>query len=187
MVFAVLAFFVFGQAAVVRSDAQGAADAAALAAAREARDHLNPALDLAELQPRDWEAILEGRSFDWPRACAAAEEFARRNDAGAACTRAALRFTVEATTDRTVGDSVVPGTGGMHARAKAVAEIIPRCTLGSLPTPSGAPTGTPSPGPSPPPGPVVIDCRGETVRFDPLDPGRWRTLARSLFDVRLAG
>ncbi|MCJ1677850.1 pilus assembly protein TadG-related protein [Streptomyces sp. APSN-46.1] len=192
LLFAALVFFVFGQAAVVRSDAQGAADAAALAAAREARDNLDPALDLAMLKPQDWEGVVEGRSFDWSRACGAAEAFARRNDAAGTCSRSMLRFTVEVTTDGTVGDSVVPGTEGTHAKAKAVAEIVPRCELGFAADPPGAPspspTVAPSPTASPSADPVVFKCRGgTTVRFDPLKPDRWKTLARSLFDVRLAG
>ncbi|MFD3719915.1 pilus assembly protein TadG-related protein [Streptomyces sp. NPDC058674] len=191
-VFAILAFFVFGQAAVVRSDAQGAADAAALAAAREARDNLVPGLDFATLKPEDWRNILDGKSFDPAGACAAAEDFARLNKATGTCARSLLRFKVEVTTERTVGESVVPGTEGMHAAATAVGEVVPRCELGSAPDPSGTPTSTPAPAPtassSPPPvGPVVIKCRGgKTIRFDPLKPEPWSTLARSLFDVRLA-
>ncbi len=190
MVFAALAFFVFGQAAVVRSDAQGAADAAALAAARKARDNLLPRLDLATLKPEDWRDVLDGKSFDMEGACGAAEDFARLNDAKGTCTRSILSFTVEVTTDGTVGDSVVPGTGDMHGRARAVAEVVPRCELGSAPVPSATPSPAPTPAPTDPPspGPVVIKCKGgKIIRFDPLNPDPWSTLARSLFDVRLAG
>lgn len=184
LLFAALAFFVFGQAAVVRSDAQGAADAAALAAAREARDNLLPGLDLATLKPEDWQDVLEGKSFA-EGACGAAEEFARLNDATGTCTRSLLRFSVEVTTNGTVGDSVVPGTRDMHGKARAVAEVVPRCELGPAPIPSATPTPAPTGPPSP--GPVVITCKGgKTVRFDPLKPDPWSTLARRLFDVRLA-
>ncbi|WP_405921796.1 pilus assembly protein TadG-related protein [Streptomyces sp. NBC_00122] len=185
MVFAALALFVFGQAAVVRSDAQGAADAAALAAARKARDNLLPRLDLTTLKPEDWQDILDGKSFDMEGACGAAEDFALLNDAKGTCTRSLLRFTVEVTTNGAVGDSVVPGTRDMHGTAKAVAEVVPRCELGPVPAPSATPA--PAPTGPPPQGPVVIKCKGgKTIRFDPLKPDRWSTLARSLFDVRLA-
>lgn len=185
LVFAALAFFVFGQAAVVRSDAQGAADAAALAAAQKARDKLLPRLDLATLKPEDWRDILDGKSFDTEGACGAAEDFAQLNDATGTCSRSLLRFTVEVTTNGTVGDSVVPGTRDMHGKAKAVAEVVPRCELGSALTPSG----TPTPGPTGPPSPGLVDIKckgGKTVRFDPLNPDPWSTLAHRLFDVRLA-
>ncbi|MFD3777007.1 pilus assembly protein TadG-related protein [Streptomyces sp. NPDC058612] len=193
MVFAALAFFVFGQAATVRSDAQGAADAAALAAAREARDNLLPGVNLALLKPDDWRDVLEGESFDLGRACGAGEDFARRNNATGTCARSLLTFRVEVTTEGTVGDSVVPGTQGMHGTAKAVAEVVPRCELGAAPapsqsaTPSPSSTPTPTPTGSPKPNPVVIKCKGgRTIKFDPLNPEPWSTLARSLFDVRLA-
>ncbi|MEU9031246.1 pilus assembly protein TadG-related protein [Streptomyces sp. NPDC048383] len=194
LVFAALVFFVFGQAAVVRSDAQGAADAAALAAGREARDSLDPSLDLALLKPQDWRDLLKGGAFDGTLACGAAEEFAQRNDATASCARSTLRFTVEVTTNGTVGSSVVPGTDGMHAKANATAEVVPRCELGSAPSgPATASPGTATPttpdpavtGPTPSPS-VVFKCRGGvTVRFDPMNPDPWKALARSLFDVRL--
>lgn len=61
LLFAALALFVVGQASVTRSNAQGAADAAALAAARDARDHLLPGLDLALLKPEEWEDVLGGK------------------------------------------------------------------------------------------------------------------------------
>ncbi|MFJ6483228.1 pilus assembly protein TadG-related protein [Streptomyces sp. NPDC091682] len=188
MVFAALVFFVFGQAAVVRSDAQGAADAAALAAAREARDNLLPRLDLATLKPEEWRDVLDGKSFDTEGACGQAEHFARLNDAKGTCRRSLLSFTVEVTTDGTVGDSVVPGTQDMQAKAMAVAEVVPRCELGPVPAPSATPSPAPTPTGPPSPGPVVIKCKGgKTIRFDPLNPDPWSKLARSLFDVRLAG
>ncbi|MFJ1863461.1 pilus assembly protein TadG-related protein [Streptomyces sp. NPDC088097] len=196
MLFAALAFFAFGQAAAVRSDSQGAADAAALAAAQDARDHLDPALDLALLKPEGWEDLIEGGAFDEARACSAAEDFAGRNNSTATCTSRALRFTVDVITDGTVGDSVIPGTDSVHAKAKAIAEIVPRCELVSAPSvpssPEPAPTtpvpATPAPTASVLPGAVVIKCRGGAiVKFDPTHPDPWKVLARSLFDVRLAG
>lgn len=184
LLFAALALFVVGQASVTRSNAQGAADAAALAAAREARDHLVPGLDLAALKPKDWEDVLGGKRFDSEGACEQATAFAAKNDATATCRRVALSFTVEVETNGTVGNSVIPESNTMHGTANATAVIEPRCHLGSLPTP------TPSPDPADTgaekPGPIKIQCKGgKELDFDPLKPNPWRTLARTLFDVRL--
>ncbi|MFB7172897.1 pilus assembly protein TadG-related protein [Streptomyces sp. NPDC056254] len=185
LLFAALAFFAVGQASVTRSNAQGAADAAALAAAREARDNLVPGLDLAVLKPEDWESVLDGGRLYLAKGCGAAPDFAARNDATAQCTREALSFTVEVTTKRTVGESVIPGTDSMRGTANATAVIEPRCRLGSL-TPPTQPADPPDTG-SGEPTPIKIRCKGgEDIDFDPLKPNPWRTLARALFDVRLA-
>ncbi|MFD8631534.1 pilus assembly protein TadG-related protein [Streptomyces sp. NPDC059533] len=184
VLFAALAFFAFGQASVVRSDAQGAADAAALASAGDARDHLVSGLDLAKAKPEDWQDILKGKFFDTEGVCGAARNFAQLNGAKATCTRSGLHFAVEVTTDRTVGDSVVPGTSDMQGKAQAEAEIVPRCELG----PVSAPSATPSPTPTGPslPGPIALTCKGgKNVTYDPANPDPWSTLARRLFDVRL--
>ncbi|MGW7125552.1 pilus assembly protein TadG-related protein, partial [Streptomyces sp. NPDC054901] len=189
VLFAALAFFVVGQASVTRSDAQGAADAGALAAARDARDHLIPGLDLLTLNPKQWESVLDGELFALQGGCALASDFAGRNDAQATCERSGLTFRVSVTTNGTVGKSVVPGTGEMRGTAHATAVIRSRCTLVSAPPP--APTTPPSPSPtpdaSPPPNPgsVVFACKGSTVTFNPAKPDPWRVLARTLFDVKL--
>lgn len=186
LLFAALALFVIGQAAVTRSDAQGAADAAALAAARDARDHLLPGVILADLKPKDWERILDGKLFDTGEACAKASDFAQKNDARATCTAStAFSFTVDVETNGTVGHSVVPGTEAMHGTANATAVIEPRCRLEEPATP---------PGDKPPPADggaetrdaVKIRCEGgDDITFDPMKPDPWRVLARTLFDVRL--
>ncbi|MEU6294444.1 pilus assembly protein TadG-related protein [Streptomyces erythrochromogenes] len=185
LLFAALAFFAVGQASVTRSNAQGAADAAALAAAREARDNLVPGLDLSALKPEDWEEVLDGGSLYLANGCSAASGFAAKNDATARCTRVALSFTVEVRTNGTVGESVIPGTDSMHGTANATAVIEPRCYLGSLaaPTPPADPPTTGSEEPAP----IKIRCKGgKDIDFDPLKANPWRTLARVLFNVRLA-
>ncbi|MFI5616553.1 pilus assembly protein TadG-related protein [Streptomyces sp. NPDC051567] len=197
LMFAALAFFVVGRASVIRSDAQGAADAAALAAARDARDHLVPGLDLALLTPEEWKDVLAGNRLDTAGACAGARRLAALNAATVTCTGAGLRFRVEAVTEATVGDSVVPGTAGLPGRARASALVEPRCGLGPVaaepgPAPSSGPTPSPGPAPSPSgggaePGPsVVIRCEGaDDISFDPSRPRAWESLARTLFRVRL--
>ncbi|QEV49803.1 hypothetical protein CP980_12500 [Streptomyces vinaceus] len=185
MLFAAFAFFVFGQAALTRSNAQGAADAAALAAARDARDHLVPGVDFAKFEPEDWERILRGELLDSTGSCAEASSFAAKNDASATCTPRARGFAVEATTNGTVGKSVVPGTGSVHGRAKATAAIEPRCTLDAAPAPAPTPSPTPTQGPTPAL-PVTFKCKGgKDLVVDPSKPDPWRKIARTLFDVRL--
>ncbi|MFE2552439.1 pilus assembly protein TadG-related protein [Streptomyces sp. NPDC059355] len=189
MLFAAFAFFVFGQAALTRSNAQGAADAAALAAARDARDHLIPGLDFAKFEPDDWERILRGEFLDSTGSCAAASSFAAKNDASATCTPRTREFAVEVTTDGTVGKSVVPGTDSVHGQAKATAAIAPRCTLDAVPAPGPTPSPTATPGPTPAPSPalpVTFNCKGgKALVLDPSKPDPWRKIARTLFDVRL--
>ncbi|MFE9563107.1 pilus assembly protein TadG-related protein [Streptomyces sp. NPDC006487] len=177
LLFAALAFVVVGMAGATRSDAQGAADAAALAAAQEVRDNAFRGRNLLTLTPEDWEEIIRGRHFDTEGACAKATAFAGTNDATAACDFDVPEFTVSVTTNGTVGDSVVPGTENVHGRATATALIEPRCSLQPAPTP-------------PPPeggGPVDIQCRdGSVIIVNPSDPGSLYKLARKLFVVRLA-
>ncbi|MFI6145158.1 pilus assembly protein TadG-related protein [Streptomyces sp. NPDC051109] len=189
MLFAAFAFFVFGRAALTRSNAQGAADAAALAAARDARDHLVPGLDFAKFDPGDWEKILSGELFDSAGACAKARTFAAKNDASATCTPRSRGFVVAVTTDGTVGKSVVPGTDSVHGQARATAAIEPRCTLDTAPMPAPTPSPTPTQGPTPAPTParpVTFKCKGgKDLVVDPSKPDPWRKIARTLFDVRL--
>ncbi|OLZ66087.1 MULTISPECIES: pilus assembly protein TadG-related protein [Streptomyces] len=182
LLFAALAFFTVGKAAIVRSNAQGAADAAALAAAREARDTLAPGVDLATLSPEAWAQVLKGNRFDDAGACGAARDFAARNDATATCSRAGPRFTVRSVTNGTVGDSVVPGVSGRHGEAEATAEIIPRCHLKAGGPGSGGGT---VPDPTPP-ALIEFECaRGGVVAYNPTQSRPWRSLAGDLFDVRL--
>ncbi|MER5808425.1 pilus assembly protein TadG-related protein [Streptomyces sp. NPDC002033] len=197
LLFAAFVFFVVGQASVTRSDAQGAADAAALAAAREAGEKGLAALDLAALKPKDWADLLTGAFLDGAGACAAADDFAAKNDAVATCQPSLPRFDVAVTTNRTVGKSVIPGTDGMHGEARASAVVESLCTLGSVTTTPSATalpgatatpgaTASPAPSASAEPGRVKLLCKGgKSIEIDPLHPGSLRNLSRSLFKVRL--
>lgn len=194
LLFAALAFFVIGQASVRRSDAQGAADAAALAAGREARDELLLGLDLAALEPADWKKVVEGDSFRAGEACAAAEAFATKNDATATgCDSSLLpRVTVTVKTNGTVGESVIPETGSMYGTATATALIEPKCHLGAAPSPiptssPTTPAGGGSPSPMPTPSKVTFTCGGVLIELDPLNPGSLKALTKKLFSVRLVG
>ncbi|MGW2667494.1 pilus assembly protein TadG-related protein [Streptomyces sp. NPDC001272] len=192
LLFAALALFVIGQAAVTRSDAQGAADAAALAAAREARDRVLFGLDLAVLKPEDWAKVVDADRLKANGACVQADAFAARNGAKAQCEAAPPKFTVTVESNRTVGDSVIPGTDSMHGTATATALVESKCHLGDVATPSPTPTvpggsGTPEPAPTMSAAPVVtFTCdTGDPIKLDPMKPGSLRELGRKFFSVRL--
>ncbi|MEU7063525.1 pilus assembly protein TadG-related protein [Streptomyces sp. NPDC046161] len=187
LLFAGLAFFVVGMAGVRRSDAQGAADAAALAAARHTRDSALVNRDLLALQPADWEEILKGNGLDATGACAKAVEFASLNAATARCDSVVPpEFTVTVTTDAAVGDSVIRGTESRQSKATATAVIEPRCSLGSAPEPAPSSTSAPGEGAEKPVS-VSLRCKGgDPLTVDPSKPGSLLGLARTLFTVRLA-
>ncbi|MFE2130275.1 pilus assembly protein TadG-related protein [Streptomyces amritsarensis] len=194
LLFAALAFFVVGQASVRRSDAQGAADAAALAAGRAARDDVLLDIDLVSLAPADWAKILEGELFAVGEACGEATAFAAKNNATVtSCEPALPRFTVTVETKDTVGESVIPGTENMHGTATATALIKSKCRLGEVSTPSSTPTPTTPPGggptasPTPTPSTVTFECGRGSIKLDPLKPGSLSELTRRLFSVRLVG
>lgn len=186
LLFAALAFFVVGMAGDTRSSAQGAADAGALAAARDARDTLFGPIDMAALTPADWEGILQGDRLKAAGACDAAVEFAGLNDASAECVANLPEFTVTVSTNGTVGESVIPGTASMHGKATAKAVIEPRCTLGTASTPTASQTPSPGAEPSGSPTAVSLKCKdGSLLTLDPLKPGSLLQLSRKLFSVRL--
>lgn len=129
LLFLALAYLAVGQAAVNRSGAQTAADAAALAAAQDRRDELVGKWLEDILDPTKWEAIFDG-DVTLPPSCWRAEELAAQNDASAQCTQQGpLAFAVEAQTDKSVGRSVVPGTEKFKSTASAKAVIDPLCTF----------------------------------------------------------
>ncbi|MFI7358510.1 pilus assembly protein TadG-related protein [Streptomyces avidinii] len=192
LLFAAFAFVVVGMAGATRSDAQGAADAAALAAAREARDEAFDGINLLTLTQGDWEKIVRGDRLVDVGACEKANAFAGMNDATAiSCQANVPEFTVSVRTNDTVGDSVIPGSEGIHGNAEAKAVIEPRCTLkpGPTPVPSPKPSPTPSPGGGDAGTPPSVEFRckgGVALTFDPAKPGSLTHLARKLFSVRLA-
>jgi len=133
--FLAFAYFAVGQAAVVRNGAQTAADAAALAAAREVRDGVKDEFLLA-LTEGDLEALgrlLADAGENDAAACAAAATYAGDNDARVqGCNRVygPQGYTIDVITLGTVGSSVIDGTEDTHAEATATAVVEPRCTLG---------------------------------------------------------
>ncbi|MFJ9669238.1 pilus assembly protein TadG-related protein [Streptomyces sp. NPDC101221] len=123
-----LAYFAVGQAAATRSEAQTAADAAALAAALETRDRLADLWVDKVLEPEAWQHIFEGKVFV-PDACWRATELAARNDASVECEPdGRMGYRVSAETNDTVGDTIVPGTEEQKATENATAVIEARCS-----------------------------------------------------------
>lgn len=165
-----LIFFVFAQAAFTRSGGQSAADAAALAAAKEARDRLHDRFLEAIGGDGDLGDILDGADYHTAAACTAAGELAGRNDArvtscGPNESRTGYRVTVE--TLDTVGESVIPGTENAVATASAQAVIRGLCRVGSEDDDR-----------------IELDCDDRDWDFDPGDEDR-HPEARDLFTIRL--
>ncbi|GAA2395174.1 pilus assembly protein TadG-related protein [Streptomyces glaucosporus] len=195
LLFLAFAFFAVGQAAATRNGAQGAADAAALAAAQDARDQLGRGLLAALLDPDQWEDLLSGSRFGTAGGCEEAERFADRNRSDVvSCDRASFPhngFTVKVRTRYTVGASVIPGTDEEHGEATATAVVEPRCELGPE-EPGEEPEVPEEPGD---PGededeggkvaPIELTCDGLDLTIDPSDPDPLPGLER-LFTVRLA-
>ncbi|WP_340385138.1 pilus assembly protein TadG-related protein [Streptomyces sp. SS7] len=128
LLFLAFAYFAVGQAAVNRNGAQTAADAAALAAAQETRNELADEWVLDVLDPAKWQGIFDGNGGT--NTCWRADQLAEMNDATVQCSPdGLLSYRVRAQTNRTVGDSVVPGTADRQAHANAVAVIEPLCTF----------------------------------------------------------
>lgn len=145
--FLAFAYFAVGQATVTRNSAQTAADAAALAAARDYRDQMKADF-LKDLTGGDLQGLghllnLTGERQDLT-ARTAAEEYA--DDNGATVTgfdnpsESRPTFTVTVQTKGTVGPSVIGSTKGRRAVAKATAVVEPRCTLDDQGL-GGSPTG----------------------------------------------
>lgn len=127
LLFLALAYFAVGQAAVTRSEAQTAADAAALAAAQETRDRLADQWVANVLEPDAWQDIFDGNT-PVPSGCWRAHELAASNDASVECEPdGLLGYTVVAETNDTVGDTIVPGTEDQKATQTATAVIEARC------------------------------------------------------------
>lgn len=168
-----LAYFAVGQAAATRSEAQTAADAAALAAALETRDQLAGQWLTDILDPDSWQAIFDGEA-PVASGCWRAHELAARNDASVTCRPdGLLGYTVVAETNGTVGDSIVPGTEEQKATESATAVIEARCSF-ELPAEDAGDKTLPS-----------LSCEGEEWDLDPEDLVDLPK-PEDLFDVHLA-
>ncbi|MGW0210117.1 pilus assembly protein TadG-related protein [Streptomyces sp. NPDC003233] len=131
LLFLALAYLAVGQASVNRSGAQTAADAAALAAAQNAREQLTAQWVRVLADPEKWQDIFDGRvTFD-VAPCLRAGQLAGQNRASlTGCSpQGLLKYRVDVQTNKSVGRSVVPGSENYKSRASATAEIQPLCTF----------------------------------------------------------
>ncbi|MER5529557.1 pilus assembly protein TadG-related protein [Streptomyces sp. NPDC002677] len=170
LLFLAFAYLAVGQAAVNRNGAQTAADAAALAAAVNTRDELADQWVQDVRDPTKWLDIFHG-NVNVADSCWRASQLAAQNDATANCVaEPPLSYKVDAKTNKTVGDSVVPGTESMRSTASATAVIEPLCTF-SL---SGEGGVLPE-----------LTCKDRNWDLDPTDPTDLPG-PEDLFDVHLA-
>lgn len=194
MLFLAFVYFVVGQAAVTRNSAQTAADAAALAAAEDARSQLREGWLGVILDPGRWDGFVKGTMYDSTSACQHAAVFATKNDgvlAGGDCTPLTepQGFSVTVRTEEGVG---LPGTEARRGIASAKALIEPKCSFTAPDEPEPEQT-EPDPDPTEPeeepepePEPITgLACGGEAWPIDPADPVL--PSAADLFTVRLAG
>ncbi|WP_234367466.1 MULTISPECIES: pilus assembly protein TadG-related protein [Streptomyces] len=175
LLFLALVYLAVGQAAVNRSGAQTAADAAALAAAQSRRDHL-AGLWLQSLKdPAGWEDVFDGK-VDHSSSCWRADQLAAQNDGHVQmCDDSEpLRVRVEVQTNKPVGDSVVPGTKDIRSTKSATAVIEPLCTFD---VPGNRNEDAPLP---------ELTCNGRVWAPNPEDSGNLPG-PDDLFDVHLAG
>jgi hypothetical protein len=128
LLFLALAYLAVGQAAVNRSGAQTAADAAALAAAQKTRDQLAATWVEDVLDPTKWNQIFDGGGA--VDSCWRADQLAAQNYASDDCAHPdPLRYTVKVQTNKPVGESIVPGTENKKSKASATAVIERLCTF----------------------------------------------------------
>jgi hypothetical protein len=166
LLFLALAFFAVGQAGATRNGAQSAADAAALAAAREQRDSFDLTLDnLGDLLDGELIPVLDG--------CSASHYYAGQNEAiVVGCTPlddGRWGSTVSVTSQEPVGDTVLPGTDNLTAEARATAIVVPRCSFDPAEDVDSPSAGS-------------LECAGDVTDLDPkLLPDM-----SDLFEVRLA-
>ncbi|MER6095102.1 pilus assembly protein TadG-related protein [Streptomyces sp. NPDC001728] len=197
VLFLAFVYFAVGQAAATRNGAQTAADAAALAAAQNARDQLRDRWLEVLLVPDQWGPFLRGEEYSVGLACERAASFAARNEAKLASggceplASGSQGFRVTVSTTEAVGRSIVPGTESRHAVASAEAVVEPLCTFDPLEptadpsseTPS-APTETPPPDDDEEGEPIVgLTCGDKEWKVDPEAP--MLPDVSDLFTVRL--
>ncbi|NUQ99513.1 MAG: hypothetical protein HOY79_24160 [Streptomyces sp.] len=177
LLFLAFAYLAVGQAAATRNSAQTAADAAALAAAQDTRDKLAAQWKDVLLDPTKWQDILDGRAAVLD-GCPRANQLAEQNDAHVIIGQCEghlwdLSYTVKVETNKTVGDSIVPGTETRHATATAKAVIEPLCPFE---LPGGSARGDVLPG---------LTCKDRYWKLDPNAPSGLPE-PKDLFDVHLA-
>ncbi|TRV79434.1 hypothetical protein FKN01_09750 [Streptomyces sp. 130] len=190
LLFAALVFFAFGEADIRRNGAQSAADAAALAAAKESRSLMETDLKAHLADPEYFESVFSTSFLGGVgNACSKASDFAARNKAGGVRCRPLADgrwgYEVRLKSAKGMSTDIVPGTEGRRAEAMAVAVIEPRCVF--VPKETPAPDSDPDADANPPSVSIGrLRCDGDLDwSVDPEDPTLVPDMA-DLFTVRLA-
>ncbi|MFJ9884823.1 pilus assembly protein TadG-related protein [Streptomyces sp. NPDC091287] len=177
LLFLALAFFAVGKASALRNGSQGAADAAALAAAQQARDDFGTGF-YASL-PGNTLDIFLGAPFVPP--CSEAERLANANEADMTlCVPryGYLRDTIKVKVKGRdpVDSPVLPGSESKFAEAEATALIEFRC-----PNPKAIDANSDGVQDL-----FIFTCRnGKILEIAPGSPPPWKSVSTTLFDVRL--
>ncbi|MFB7912560.1 pilus assembly protein TadG-related protein [Streptomyces sp. NPDC056061] len=175
LLFLVFAFFAVGKASALRNGAQGAADAAALAAARQARDEFEAPF-LASLPEDLLDAYLQSHPVG---GCSAAQGLA---DANKADVRNCLpipggyrdRIQVEVDGRNKVDSPVLPGSKQTYAKAKATAVIEFRCSWTSVDLNEDSIRDI-----------FFFTCGSDFLEIRPSSPPPWSQVSKILYDVHL--
>ncbi|WP_406284515.1 pilus assembly protein TadG-related protein [Streptomyces sp. NBC_00209] len=154
LLFLALIFFAFGEADIQRNGVQGAADAAALAAAKESRSLLEPDLKAHLADPDYFESVFSPSFLGGSdNACWRASSFAALNKASVVrCQPLAdgrWGYEVRLQSNKGISTDTVPGTEGKKAEAAAVAVVEPRCTFTAEPNSTPDPASSPDTGADP--------------------------------------
>ncbi|MFI6104514.1 pilus assembly protein TadG-related protein [Streptomyces sp. NPDC051310] len=192
LLFLAFVFFAFGQADVTRNGTQSAADAAALAAARESRDQFKGDFLGNLLTPGYLDDIFGGRFIGMVNGCSAAGHYATRNEAELlTCNRTGdgrWAFTVKVRSQEPMGTSIIEGTDEKHAETTATAVVEPLCTFEAAEkdgNPDDGGDGDAGEGDAKPVSPGELVCDGGTWDIDPENLDLLPDMS-DLFTVRLA-
>lgn len=165
LLFLALAFFAVAQASTVRNGGQSAADAAALAAARDDREQFFDGFLDAIGDKDSWQDWLDLVSPVSGDGCGAAGDFAGKNDSDVLECEPITRgmdpgYSVSIKTRFNTGKTIIPGTENKAAEASATAVIRPLCDFGDGEGDDGEGDD----------GEIVeITCDGEDFEIDPED------------------
>ncbi|MFF9569795.1 pilus assembly protein TadG-related protein [Streptomyces sp. NPDC014685] len=175
LLFLVFAFFAVGKAAALRNGAQGAADAAALAAARQAREEFQAGF-LASLPEDLLDAYLRAHPVG---GCSAASGLASANQAElVSCIPMPGgyedRIKVKVRGNKPVDSSVLPGSEKTKAEAEATAVIKFRCSWTSVDYNNDSIRDM-----------FFFTCGKDFLQIAPASPPPWSTVSRILYDVHL--
>ncbi|MDK0521820.1 pilus assembly protein TadG-related protein [Streptomyces sp. ML-6] len=175
LLFLVFAFFAVGKAAALRNSAQGAADAAALAAARQAREEFQGGF-LASLPEDLLDAYLRAHPVG---GCSAASGLASANQTElVSCTPMPGgyedRIKVKVRGLKPVDSPVLPDSKETKAEAEATAVIKFRCSWTSVDYNDDSIRDM-----------FFFTCGKDFLQIAPASPPPWSTVSRILYDVHL--